>query len=154
MTTITLAPSGVCRDDESRPSEGQSGADRFIEAVPDPVRRQDARTLAAMMQRLSGDPATMWGGSIVGFGSYHYRYDSGREGDAARIGFSPRAKELVLYLLDGFPAHEALLARLGKHRIGKSCLYIKRLDDVDQAVLEELIAASLQQMEQMYPRQS
>ena len=92
-----------------------------------------------MMERLSGEPAQMWGPSIVGFGSYHYKYDSGHEGDMCRLGFSPRKAELVLYVLtDGAAEQEALLARLGKHKTGKCCLYIKKLRDVDEAVLEEL----------------
>ncbi len=130
----------------------QVSADAFIAAVPDPTRRADAQALAAMMARLSGEPAKMWGPSIVGFGSYHYRYDSGREGTMGRIGFSPRAKELVVYLVDGYEQRGDLLARLGKHRIGKSCLYIKKLADVDTPVLEELITVSLAYMDEKYPR--
>lgn len=126
--------------------------DAFIAAVSDPHKQGDARRLAAIMERLTGEPAKMWGPSIVGFGSYRYRYDSGREGEAARIGFSPRAKELVIYLVDGYEQSGDLLARLGKHRIGKSCLYIKKLADVDMTVLEELIAASLSTMDEKYPR--
>lgn len=126
--------------------------DEFIAAVPDPTRREDARTLTALMQRLSGEAPIMWGSSIVGFGSYHYKYDSGREGDMARIGFSPRAKELVLYLVDGYEQRGDLLARLGRHRVGKSCLYIKKLADVDVAVLEELMTASLAYMDERFPR--
>lgn len=95
----------------------------------------------------------MWGPSIVGFGCYRYKYESGREGEAARIGFSPRAKELVLYLAGGHEQRGDLLARLGKHRVGKSCLYIRKLSEVDQNVLEELIAASLRTMDEKYPRQ-
>src|SRR5688572_10491793 len=114
--------------------------DNFLDAVPDPQRREDGRKVRAMMERISGEPAKMWGPSIVGFGRYHYRYDSGHEGDMARAGFSPRPKELVLYLTDGFPRHQALMDRLGKYRTGKSCLYIKRLSDVDESVLEALIA--------------
>jgi len=125
--------------------------EQFIAGVPDPQRRADAEAVAAMMARLSGEPARMWGSSIVGFGSYHYRYESGREGDAARIGFSPRAKELVLYLADGYEGKEAQLARLGRHRIGVSCVYIKKLADVDQGVLEEMITASLAYMDEKYP---
>ena len=125
--------------------------DDFLEAVPDPQRREDGRKVRAMMERLSGEPAKMWGPSIVGFGRYHYRYDSGHEGDMARTGFSPRAKELVLYLTDGFPRHQALMGRLGKYRTGKSCLYIKRLSDVDESVLEALIAESLDYMREKYP---
>lgn len=123
----------------------------FIAAVPNEKKRADARTLAAMMERLSGEPPVMWGPSIVGFGSYHYRYDSGREGDAARIGFSPRSTALVLYLADGFPHHADLLSRLGKHKTGKSCLYVNTLSDVDGGVLEELITASVAWMDETYP---
>jgi hypothetical protein len=124
----------------------------FIGQVADPQRRADARVLAAMMRRLTGEEPKMWGPSIVGFGSYHYRYDSGREGDMARVGFSPRTRELVVYLVDGYEQRGDLLSRLGKHRVGKSCLYIKKLSDVDQSVLEELIAASLVSMDEKYPR--
>ena len=106
--------------------------DTFLASAP---HSDDARALAALMARVSGEEATMWGPAIVGFGTHHYRYDSGREGDICRIGFAPRKAELVLY---GIPLTDAL-ARLGKHKTGKSCLYIKRLSDVDTAVLEEMI---------------
>ena len=124
----------------------------FIAAIPDPQKREDAHALAAILERLAGEQPYMWGTSIVGYGTYHYVYDSGREGDAARIGFSPRAKELVVYLVDGYEERADLLARLGKHRIGKSCLYIRKLADVDRGVLEELVAASLASMDERYPR--
>jgi hypothetical protein len=124
----------------------------FIEAVPDPVRRDDAKTLAALMTRVTGEPPAMWGPSIIGFGSYHYRYDSGHEGDACRLGFSPRKAELVLYVLNGSTEQEAQLARLGKHRTGKACLYIKKLADVDMNVLEELVRDQLASMDARYPR--
>lgn len=129
-----------------------ASVDAFLGAVGDAEKRADARALAAMMERLSGEPPRMWGPSIVGFGGYRYKYESGREGEAARIGFSPRAKELVVYLSDGYEQRGDLLARLGKHRIGKSCLYIKKLADLDMAVLEQLIAASLLAMDEKYPR--
>jgi hypothetical protein len=124
----------------------------FIDAVPDPQRREDARTVCAMMERLSAEPPAMWGPSIIGFGSYDYKYESGHGGTMCRIGFSPRARELVLYVLEGYEGKESQLARLGKHRIGKSCLYIKKLADVDQAVLEEIITSSLAYMDERYPR--
>ena len=136
-------------ENKTRPTS--VSVDDFLDAVPDPHRRADGRKLRALMERLSGEPAMMWGPSIVGFGSCHYRYESGREGDMARIGFSPRASELVLYLTCGFPRHQALLDRLGKHRHGKSCLYIKRLADVDEEVLEILCAESLEHMRENYP---
>lgn len=123
----------------------------FLAAVPDAARRADGQAVAAIMARVSGEAPAMWGPSIVGYGSYHYRYDSGREGDSCRIGFSPRKAETVIYIVDGFPEHADLLARLGRHRTGKSCLYIKRLADVDVAVLEMLIAKSWAEMLRLYP---
>ena len=126
--------------------------DRFIDGVADPQRQSDARQLRDLLQRLTGEPAQMWGSSIIGFGFYHYRYDSGREGTMARIGFSPRAKELVLYLVGGFDRHQDALANLGKVRTGKGCLNIKRLADVDQAVLEQLLHDELAYMDHKYPR--
>src|SRR5436189_1624282 len=114
--------------------------DEFIEGVRVPQRREDAKKIRAMYERVTGEPAKMWGPTIVGFGSYHYKYDSGHEGTMCRMGFSPRKAELVLYVLTGFDGEEELLARLGKHRTGKVCLYIKKLPDVDEAVLEEITA--------------
>lgn len=137
---------------ENKTQPTPASVDAFIAAAQPPERSADARVIRATMERLSGEPARMWGPSIVGFGRYHYRYDSGREGDMARIGFSPRKAELVLYLLDGFPGHAELMERLGKRRTGKSCLYIKRLSDIDMGVLEELIAASIAEMDRRYPR--
>ncbi len=134
---------------KTRPTAEEAQA--FLDKVADPQRRADAFSLCAMMERLSGEPPRMWGPSIVGFGTYHYRYDSGHEGDMARVSFSPRARELVLYITDGFAGHAELLARLGKHRTGKSCLYIKRLADVDESVLEALISDSLAFMRERYP---
>lgn len=118
--------------------------DAFLEAVPHPQRRADCRQVVELMAEVSGEPAVMWGKSIIGFGTYHYRYESGREGDFMRVGVSPRARELTLYIMPGFAAYADLLAALGPHRTGKACLYIKRLADVDLAVLRQLIAASLE----------
>ena len=123
----------------------------FIAALADPGQQADAGTLCALMSRLSGAPAMMWGPSIIGFGRYHYRYESGREGDACRIGFAPRKGQTVLYLLDGHADHAADLARLGRHKTGKACLYIRRLADIDLAVLEAMITRSLAWMAQRYP---
>lgn len=123
----------------------------FIDAVENPVRRDDAKTVCAMLERITGEPPKMWGPSIIGFGSYHYKYDSGHEGDMCRLGFSPRKAELVLYILTGAPDEADKLARLGKHKTGKSCLYIKKLSDVDMAVLEELSRDRLKHMDQAYP---
>ena len=136
---------------ENKTKQTEASVDQFIEAVPDPQRREDAKQVRAMMERLSGYPARMWGPSIVGFGTCHYRYESGREGDMPRLGFSPRAKELVLYLSDDYSRHQPLMDRLGKYRTGKSCLYIKRLSDIDEGALEELVRESLDYLRQKYP---
>ena len=125
--------------------------DAFIAAVEKPVRREDATAVCEMMARVTGEPATMWGPSIIGFGSYHYKYDSGHEGDMARIGFSPRKANTVLYILDGFDGHAELMEKLGEHKTGKSCLYIKRLSDIDEGVLEQLCVESLKWMAEKYP---
>jgi hypothetical protein len=105
-----------------------------------------------MLRRLTGDPPILWGPSMVGFGAYHYRYDSGREGDSFRIDFSPPKANLVVYIVDGFPKYAPLIARLGKFKTGKSCLYINKLADIDLSVLEELAAASIEYMNGAYPR--
>ena len=121
----------------------------WLETVPE-NRKADTIDLLARMERLSGHPPVLWG-AIVGFGSYHYRYDTGREGDFMRIGFAPRKAKLTLYLLPGYDDHGPLLARLGKHSIGKSCLYVNKLADLDLDVLDELITKSLDDMEKRYP---
>jgi hypothetical protein len=127
--------------------------DEFIEAVPVPQRREDAKTVRAMFERLTGAPARMWGPTIIGFGSYRYQYESGHSGVMCRMGFSPRKAELVLYVLTegGGEREQAQLARLGKHRTGKCCLYIRKLADVDAAVLEALAADALAYMNEKYP---
>ena len=125
--------------------------DEFIEAVPNPQRREDAKKVRALFERLTGEPAKMWGPTIIGFGSYHYKYESGHEGVMCRMGFSPRKAELVLYVLTGFAGQEALLARLGRHKTGKVCLYIRKLQDVDDAVLEEIATRALAHMNEKYP---
>jgi hypothetical protein len=116
----------------------------FLAQVPDDQRREDAGRLCVMMQEITGEPPVMWGSSIVGFGAYHYRYASGHEGDSALAGFSPRRQHLVIYLVGEFgDRHQAVLARLGSHKTGKGCLYIKRLDDVHLDALRELIDRSV-----------
>lgn len=136
---------------ENKTKATEVSVDAFIASVADADQRTDAEKIRALMERLSGEPATMWGPSIIGFGTYHYKYESGREGDMCRIGFSPRKGQTVLYLIDGFEGQSDLMARLGKHKTGKSCLYIKRLSDIDEAVLEELCVRSLQYMAEKYP---
>jgi hypothetical protein len=115
----------------------------FLEGITDETKRADAKVLVKLMQKASGEKPKMWGPSIIGFGSIHYKYDSGREGDMPLIGFSPRKAANVLYGAIGFSGAEALLAKLGKHTTGKGCLYIKKLADVEQKVLESLVVKSL-----------
>lgn len=111
----------------------------FIAAVEHPVRRSDAETLLEMFTHITGEEPVMWGPSIIGFGQYHYVYDSGREGDAPAVGFSPRKANLTLYVLSDHPEQRDLLARLGKHRTSVACLYINNLADVDLEVLAQLV---------------
>ena len=111
----------------------------FIDAIPDERKRKDARKVMALMRDLTGEKPRMWGPSIVGFGSYHYKYASGHEGDMCLAGFSPRKQYLTIYILPGFERYGTLLKKLGKHKTGVGCLYINKLDDVDVKVLEKLI---------------
>lgn len=111
----------------------------YIASVTNERRRQDGEDLLALMERITGEEAVMWGPSMVGFGSYHYKYATGREGDALAVGFSPRTANLALYGLTYAPGVDELLGRLGKHKTGAACLYINKLDDVDLHVLEQLI---------------
>jgi hypothetical protein len=136
---------------ENKTKETDADVSAFVDAVADPEQREDARTIISLMSRISGHPAKMWGASIIGFGTYHYRYDSGREGDMCRIGFSPRKGKTVLYIVDGFPKYEDILSRIGKHKTGVSCLYIKKLSGIDAGALEELIAGSWSAMQAKYP---
>ncbi len=120
----------------------------------DEARRPDCSKLVRMMKKATGAQPTMWGPSMVGFGSYRYRYASGREGDWFIAGFSPRKSDLTLYIMAGFARYDALLSKLGKFKTGKSCLYIRRLADVDTQVLEDLVGASVEHMKQAYPKQA
>jgi hypothetical protein len=131
-------------DMKTRPTE--QSVDGFLEQIADERQRDDSRAVARIMGEITGAEPRMWGESIVGFGSYHYRYASGREGDWPLAGFSPRKQSLTLYLSYGLEQQGELLQRLGKHKIGKSCLYIKRLSDVDEAVLRELIRQSVDEL--------
>jgi hypothetical protein len=118
----------------------------FLDEIADERKRQDSYTILTMMQEVTGAKAKMWGDSIVGFGSYHYKYASGREADWPLVGFSPRKQNLTLYIMSGFEQYDELLQRLGKHSTGKACLYVKRLADVDLAVLQQLVKLSVEHM--------
>jgi len=128
-------------DSKTKPTKLNVAA--YIDALTDETKRADAKALVKLMQSATGEKPKMWGPSIVGFGSCHYVYESGREGDMPLAGFSPRKAATVLYGMTGFSDAEALLAKLGKHTTGKGCLYIKKLADVDQKVLEALVVKSV-----------
>ena len=122
----------------------------YIASIEHDTRREDALTLLELMGRLSGFEAKMWGPTMVGFGRYHYKYDTGREGDWFMVGFSPRKTNQVIYLMPGYENFDDELARLGKHKIGKSCLYINKLADVDLAVVEEMVRYTIDLLHENY----
>lgn len=124
---------------------------KFIASVENPQRRADAETLCALFEDISGEPPVMWGASIIGFGRYRYRYDSGHDGEWARIGFSPRKANMTIYIMSGFKGREDLVARLGKVKTSVSCLYVNRLDKIDMEALRELAGQSLDYMREKYP---
>ncbi len=128
---------------ENKTRPAGAGVDAYLAAITDATRREDCQRLIDLMSRVSGEPAMMWGPGIVGFGSYHYRYDSGREGDMAAISFASRKGDISVYLTEAGADQEALLAKLGRHKMAKACLYIRQLADVDMAVLEQLLRGSL-----------
>lgn len=136
---------------EPKTRETDADVHQFLESVADERRRADARAVLAIMQEITGEPLRMWGKSIVGLGHYHYRYASGREGDWFLVGLSPRKAALTLYVMDGFSDYDDVMSRLGTYRTGKSCLYIKRLSDVDEGALRELITSSVAHLKQKYP---
>ncbi|HUI39123.1 MAG TPA: DUF1801 domain-containing protein [Candidatus Nitrosotalea sp.] len=128
-------------ENKTKPTEVSVAA--YIATIPDEGKRADAKTLVKMMQSASGEKPKMWGPSIIGFGSYHYKYESGREGDMPVIAFSPRKPAIVFYGVTGFSGADGLLAKLGKHTTGKGCLYVKKLADVDPKILESLVTKAL-----------
>jgi hypothetical protein len=132
---------------ELKTKRNQGDVEAFLNSVPDEKKRQDSFTVLELMKQVTGKKPEMWGDSIVGFGSYHYKYTSGREGDWFVTGFSPRKQNLTLYIMPGFDKYDTLLSKLGKHSTGKSCLYIKKIEDVDVDVLKELVKQSVAHME-------
>ena len=128
-----------------------ASVEKYLDTIEDPRRRADCAAISALLKKVTKCEAKMWGPSIVGFGRYHYRYETGHEGDACLAGFSSRKPEIVLYIADGFETREKLLQELGKHRTGKVCVYIKRLSDIDVVVLEKLVKASVAEMRKRYP---
>ncbi len=131
---------------EAKTQPTKASVAAFLAAIPDAQRRKDCKAVAKLMQEATGAKPVLWGTNIVGFGAYRYQYASGREGDWPVAAFSPRKGDLTLYIMPGFEPFADLMARLGKHKTGRSCLYLKRLEDVDLAVLKELIGKSVQAM--------
>lgn len=136
---------------ELKTKKTDASVDDFLAGIDDEQRRKDSEAVLALMKKITKAPPKMWGTSIVGFGSYHYRYASGQEGDWPLVGFSPRKQNLTVYIMAGFDDYPELMAQLGKYKTGKSCLYLKRLSDIDTKVLEKLIAASVKDMKERYP---
>lgn len=135
-------------ENKTKPTEVTAAS--YLAAIENDDRRQDCETLAQLMTQATGYPPVMWGASIVGFGSYHYRYESGREGDSCLTGFSSRKGDISVYLSSEFPGRDTLLADLGKHKMAKACLYIRKLSDVNLGVLEQLVRGSVAQVKQTY----
>lgn len=136
---------------ELKTKQNEADVEAFLNSVSDEPKRQDCFRLLEMMQQVTGLAAKMWGSSVVGFGSYHYKYASGREGDWFLTGFSPRKQNLTLYIMAGFDHYGELLDKLGKHSTGKGCLYIKKLADVDLSTLAELVKQSVEHMRKTNP---
>jgi hypothetical protein len=135
---------------ENKTIENKASVSAFLNSIDDPRRRSDAKKVAAIMRRVTGKPPRIWGTSIVGYGKYHYKYASGREGDFMLVGFSPRKQNLAVYIMPGFDEFQALMKKLGKYKTGKSCLYLKNLEDINVNVLEKLIERSVKAMRKRY----
>lgn len=136
---------------EAKTKPADASVADYIDAIADPGRADDCRALVRLMTRLTKKKPVMWGPSIVGFDSYHYRYESGREGDSCLMGFSSRKSEIAIYVVAGFDGTEQTLARLGKHKTAKACLYVKRLADIDLKVLESLLRHSASEIRRRHP---
>ena len=135
---------------ENKTKVTDASVDSYLAAIVDEARRKDCEALAKLMTRATKQPPKMWGASIVGFGSYHYKYESGREGDSCLTGFSSRKSDITLYLVASFPEREELLAKLGKYKVGGGCLYVRKLSDVNPKVLEQLIVGSVAERKRHY----
>ncbi|MFC4724907.1 DUF1801 domain-containing protein [Glycocaulis abyssi] len=132
---------------ENKTQPEKRSVEAFLASIEPDTKREEARRLDALFRKVTGFEPVMWGASMVGYGRYHYRYESGREGDFFATGFSPRKAQHSIYIMPGYADYSAILDRLGKHSMGKSCLYVKRLTDIDMNVLGELIAAGLKDLD-------
>jgi len=136
---------------ELKTKVNDASVQKFLEGVDNESKRKDCEEILTMMQEATGCEPKMWGASMIGFGSYHYKYDSGREGDFMLVGFAPRKSNISVYIIPGFSDYESELEKLGKHKTGKSCLYINKLEEVDKNVLQHLISDSVVRMRKKYP---
>ncbi len=134
---------------KTRPDHDQAAT--FLAGLRSEKRYEESLQLIELMQNLSGDPATLWGTSIIGFGHYHYTYASGHSGTSMRVGFSPRKNAMTIYIMSGYENKKALLEKIGPHSLGKSCLYIRDMSKIQTTILEEIIAISLKEMSELYP---
>lgn len=137
---------------EPKTKLNQASVTKFLNSIDDAKRREDSFAVLEIMQAITKQEAKMWGTAIVGFGTYHYVYASGREGDWMQVGFSPRKNALSLYIMSGFSNYSELMEKLGKYKTGKSCLYIKKLEDVDLKILKKLIRESVKYIKKTYPK--
>ncbi len=135
---------------ELKTKETKASVEKFLNGISDLKTREDCFKILEMMKQVTKEKPKMWGPSIVGFGNYHYKYESGHEGDACITGFSPRKQNLTLYIMPGFERYDDLMKKLGKYKTGGSCLYFKKLEDVDLKVLKELVASSFKYMKERY----
>jgi hypothetical protein len=131
---------------ELKTKPNDASVEKFLAGISDETKRKDSLVLLDLMKKVTKSPPKMWGGSIVGFGTYRYKYASGREGEWFAAGFSPRKQNLSLYIMSGFRGHEELLEKLGKHKKGKGCLYVNKLDDIDLSVLRKLVESSVRRI--------
>lgn len=136
---------------ENKTKETKASVNKFINSIKDERIKADCKQIISVMKNITKEDPKMWGSGIVGFGSYHYKYESGREGDMCLTGFSPRKQNLTIYIISGFSRYPEMMTKLGKHKTGKSCLYIKTLDDIDMKVLKKMIAESVKYMKKRYP---
>lgn len=133
---------------KTRPNK--ASVEKFLDTIENEKKRKDSYRILELMKDITGEKPTMWGPSIIGFGTYHYKYPSGTEGNWMLTGFSPRKQALTLYIMSGFKKYDDLLSRLGNYKTGKSCLYIKKLEDIDEKVLKKMIKSSLDDIKKRY----
>ncbi|WP_163411563.1 DUF1801 domain-containing protein [Flavobacterium ajazii] len=136
---------------KNKTTETESSVIDYIDAVAEEVKRKDAFELLKIIREVTGFEPRMWGASIIGFGNYHYKYESGHEGDAPLVGFSPRKDAISLYLSSSFENKEELLSKFGKHKAGKGCIYIKKLADINNDILKQMISESVKELQKLYP---